>query len=83
MKVALTADGATVDAHDLAPLLGLEPSQVPEKMRSGEITSQSENGVGEDDGRVRLTFWYQDHRIRMICDQDGNVLKTTRIRSPR
>lgn len=83
MKVTLTADGATVDAHDLGPLLGLEPAEVPGKMRAGEITSQSENGVGEDEGRLRLTFWYQDQRVRLICDTEGNVLKTTRIRSAR
>ena len=81
MKVTLTENGATVDAHDLGPLLGLEPSAVPAKMRSGEITSQSEEGVDEDAGRIRLTFWYAGQRVRLICDADGTVLKTTRISS--
>ncbi len=81
MKVTLTESGATVDAHDLGPLLGLEPSEVPIKMRSGEITSQSEEGVDEDAGRIRLTFWYAGQRIRLICDNDGTVIKTTRIRT--
>lgn len=81
MKVALTESGATVDAHDLGPLLGLDPSEVPAKMRAGEITSQSEQGVDEDAGRVRLTFWYAGQRVRIICDAQGTVLKTTRIRS--
>ena len=78
MKVTLTTDGATVEAHDLGPLLGLEPADVPEKMRLGEITSQSEEGADEDAGRTRLTFWYGGFRIRITCDQDGNVVKTSR-----
>ncbi|HEV8036237.1 DUF6522 family protein [Yoonia sp.] len=81
MKVDLSNTGATVDAHDLGPLLGLDPSEVPAKMRSGEITSRSEQGIDEDAGRVRLTFWYADQRVRLICDSDGTVLKTTRIKA--
>ena len=81
MKVDLSETGATVDAHELGPLLGLDPAEVPAKMRSGEITSRSEQGVDEDAGRVRLTFWYAGQRVRLICDADGTVLKTTRIRA--
>ncbi len=83
MKVTLTDDGATIDAHDLGPLLGLAPSEVPAKMRAGEITSQSEEGIDEDAGRIRLTFWYADQRVRLICDTDGTVIKTTRIKAKR
>ncbi|SIT88216.1 hypothetical protein SAMN05421665_2651 [Yoonia rosea] len=79
MKIDLSHGGATVDAHDLGPLLGLDPSEVPAKMRAGEITSRSEQGIDEDAGRVRLTFWYKSQRVRLICDADGTVLKTTRI----
>lgn len=78
MKVTIDPSGATIDADDLGPLLGLEPAEVPAKMRSGEITSQSEAGSGTDAGRVRLTFWYGNQRVRLVCDLQGNVLKTTR-----
>lgn len=78
MKVTLTTDGATVEAQDLGPLLGLEPADVAAKMWSGEITSRSEEGVDEDAGRRRLTFWYAGLRVRITCDQDGNVIKTSR-----
>jgi hypothetical protein len=81
IKVDLSETGAMVDAQDLGPLLGLDPAEVPVKMRSGEITSRSEQGVDEDAGRVRLTFWYAGQRVRLICDADGTVLKTTRIRA--
>ncbi|WP_333712214.1 DUF6522 family protein [Yoonia sp.] len=78
MKVDLTGTVATVDAHDLGPLLGLAPEEVPQKMREGEITSLSETGVDADAGQWRLTFWYKGRRVRLICDAAGNVLKTTR-----
>lgn len=81
MKVTMTDSGATIDAHDLGPLLGLAPSEVPDKMRAGEITSLSEEGADEDAGRIRLTFWYAGQRVRLICDEDGTVIKTTRIRT--
>ena len=83
MKVTLTDNGATIDAHDLGPLLGLTPSQVQAKMRAGEITSQSEEGIDEDAGRIRLTFWYAGQRVRLICEADGTVIKTTRIKATR
>lgn len=78
MKVTLNQTGATVDAHDLGPLFGIEPADVPQKMRDGEITSRSEQGIDDDEGRVRLTFWYQHQRVRLVCDSEGTVIKTTR-----
>ena len=83
MKVVLTENGAVVDAHDLGTLLGIPAADVPLKMRNGEITSRSETGEGDDEGRVRLTFWYQDRRVRLVCDQAGNVLKTSRVLATR
>lgn len=77
MKVDLTGEQATVDAADLGPLLGLAPAQVPEKMRSGEITSRSETGVDDDAGRLRLIFYYKDKRVRLTCDTDGQVISTS------
>ena len=83
MKVQITSEGTMVDASDLGPILGLEPREVPEKMRSGEITSQSEEGIGDDSGKIRLTFWYLDRRVRFVCDKNGNVLKTSRSKTGR
>ena len=78
MKVARNSEGFLVDAHDLGPLLGVDPAAVPDLMRAGKITSQSEDGADEDAGKTRLTFWYADLRVRLVCDADGNVLTTTR-----
>ncbi len=83
MKVSLSTDGATIDVHDLGPLLGLAPTDVRAKMRAGEITSQSEAGAGDDAGRVRLTFWYGGKRVRLTCDSSGYVLSIARAPTSR
>lgn len=77
MKVDMTGGQATIDAHDLGPLLGLTPADVPAKMRSGEITSRSETGVDEDAGRLRLIFMYDNKRVRLTCTSDGTVISTS------
>jgi hypothetical protein len=84
MQINMKNGQPVIDAHDLGPLLGLEPAQVPEKMRSGEITSRFETGAEEDAGRVRLTFYYDGMRIRLTCGPDGSVVSTTRtpVRKP-
>ena len=78
MKIRKTENGFTVDAADLGPLLGIAAAEVPGKMRSGEITGQSETGVDADEGRIRLTFWYAGQRLRLVCDTEGTVLTTSR-----
>lgn len=78
MKITMTDGQPVIDAHDLGPLLGLAPAEVPAKMRSGDITSKFETGAEEDAGRFRLTFYHAGKRIRLTCAADGTVLSTTR-----
>lgn len=78
MKIDMTTDQPTIDAVDLGPLLGLAPADVPEKMRSGDITSRYEIGEGDDAGRFRLTFYHAGKRVRLTCDVDGTVLSSSR-----
>jgi hypothetical protein len=84
MQISITDGQPVIDARDLGPLLGLEPARIPEKMRSGEITSRFETGVEEDAGRFRLTFYHDGTRIRLTCGPDGTVLSTVRtpVRKP-
>lgn len=77
MKIDMKSGQPIIDAADLGPLLGLAPARVPEKMRSGEITSRFETGEGEDAGRIRLTFYHDAQRVRLICAADGTVLTTS------
>ncbi|MFD0860517.1 DUF6522 family protein [Roseovarius aquimarinus] len=79
MKVQIKDGQPVIDAEDLAPLLGLTAAEVQAKMRTKEITTRFETGVGEDAGRIRLTFLYQTKKLRLTCLEDGTVLKTARI----
>jgi hypothetical protein len=74
-QIDVTQDGFVVDAAIIAAALKLKPEQIQPLMRSGEITSKSETGVGEDAGRSRLTFLYGDRAVRLVIDQAGTILK--------
>ena len=78
MKIDLTKDNPTIDAHDLGEVLGIPSAEVIEQMRSGAITSTFETGIDEDAGTHRLTFWHGDLRVRFTCDTAGTVFKTSR-----
>lgn len=78
MKVEMKDGQPVIDAADLAALLGLSPEDVRAKMRSGDITSRFETGMDEDAGRIRLTFYHENKKVRLTCLEDGTVLKTAR-----
>jgi hypothetical protein len=78
MKVEIEKGQPVIDAHDLGPLLGLDPAEVQDKMRAGQIISIYETGQDEDAGRFRLTFYHAGKRVRLTCDTDGTVLSTIR-----
>ncbi len=64
----------SVDAVILADALGLDAARVLPAMREKKITSQCERGIGEDAGRTRLTFCYARRLLRLVVDDDGNIL---------
>ncbi len=68
----------TIEAADLAVLFGLDAGQVQSLMRTGKITSRLETGVNEDAGKFRLTFTYANKRIRLTCNDSGDVTSTVR-----
>ncbi len=78
MKLDVTAAQITVDAKDLAPLIGCTAAEVPELMRAGRITSTFERGEGEDAGRFRVTFRHGATKVRFTCAEDGTVLSHIR-----
>lgn len=73
-EVTISADGFTVDAHVLGAAFGLEPANISERLRTGQITSQCETGVDEDAGRWRLTFFHGGRALRLIVDAEGTIL---------
>ena len=56
--IEIHGDDVTVEASYLAVRLGLPVDRLRAEMRRGIIYSVVERGVGEDAGRLRLTFRY-------------------------
>jgi uncharacterized protein DUF6522 len=73
-------DGAfLIESSVIATGLDVEPAQLLILIRSGEITSISEQGVVEDAGFHRLTFHYRNRRFRLIVDGAGQIVRRSRV----
>ena len=73
------ADGdVTIPAETLAPYFGVRPADVLSLMRTGAITGQLEKGADKDAGRYRLTFWHAGRRLRLTCDNGGDIINVSR-----
>lgn len=68
------AEDFVIDASLLADTFGLSQDEIRARMRAETITSRCEEGVDEDAGRWRLTFYYGDRACRLIVDAAGKVL---------
>jgi len=79
LRLAPAADGFTVEARDLGPLLGLDPADVQGLMRNGAITSRFERGEGTDAGRFRLSFFHDRRRLTLVVDAAGTVLSSATV----
>ncbi len=73
-EIVFQEGGIEVDARVLARGLGLDVASLQEFMREGKITNLYERGVGNDLGLHRLTFFYGNHRLRLVVGQAGNVI---------
>jgi len=78
-KIQFDANTFSVDAALLGESLALEPSLLQVRMHERKITSISERGADEDAGRYRLTFFYENRRVRLIVDEEGNVIRRSLI----
>lgn len=65
-SIQRTSDGFILDAGLLADAFSLTEDEIKKLMREGVITSRCENGIDEDAGRWRLTFYYGDRLCRYI-----------------
>lgn len=81
MKIDMQTGQPTIDAADLARLLDLTPDEVRNRMRDVRITTRLETGDGEDAGKMRVSFFHDDMRVRLTCSEDGTVLKTLRTKA--
>jgi hypothetical protein len=64
-----------IDASVIGAGLGIQPSQVQAKLQKGKISTLCERGIGEDQGRYRVTFYCGKRRFRILIDEVGNVIE--------
>ncbi|SFE48913.1 DUF6522 family protein [Roseivivax sediminis] len=73
-EISMTAEGFVVDAGLVGAAFDVPAAEVPEKLRTGAITSRCETGMDEDAGRWRLTFYSGGKALRLVVDAEGTVL---------
>jgi Family of unknown function (DUF6522) len=59
LVIEVEGEDATIEAGHLAAKLGLSVDRLRAEMRRGIVYGVVERGVGEDEGRLRLTFRYR------------------------
>ncbi|WP_022705004.1 DUF6522 family protein [Pseudorhodobacter ferrugineus] len=77
--VELGENGFVVAAESIADAFGLAASAVQGLMQSNAITSRCEKGVGEDEGRWRLTFYYNNRAFRLTVDGASQIVGQARF----
>lgn len=65
-----------VDAHLVAPALGLTTAEFQTLMRAGRVRTLSERGVGADVGLYRLSFYHGKRRFRCVTDAAGKMVQS-------
>jgi hypothetical protein len=66
-------DDITVEASYLAARFDLSVDRLRAEMRRGIIFSVVERGMGEDAGRLRLTFRYRARAWTVVVQRDGTL----------
>ena len=78
-----TEQGFQVEAELIAEGFGLTSDEVNRRMRDGSMTSRCEKGMGEDEGRWRLTFYSQGRTLRLTLGPDLQVISRASFAAPR
>jgi hypothetical protein len=79
MQVEIADGDIVIDAKVLAQLLDVEATDLPELMRSKEVTSICERGIDAHEGHYRLNFFYRNRRIRLSVDPTGQITQRMKI----
>src|SRR5438552_15076833 len=71
--IEIHGDDVTVEASYLAARFDLSVDRLRAEMRRGIIYSVVERGMGEDAGRLRLTFRYRARAWPVVVQRDGTL----------
>jgi hypothetical protein len=73
--IEVHGDEATIEAGFLAAKFGLSVDRLRAEMRRGIIYGVAERGIGEDAGRLRLTFRYRARSWTVVVEPDGRLIE--------
>lgn len=73
-RVEMVEGRFLVDAALIAAAFDLPEDRTRALMQDGTITSRTERGEGEDEGRFRLTFFHRNRAFRLTLDAEGRIL---------
>lgn len=71
--IEVHGDEAAIEAGLLAAKLGLPVDRFRAEMRRGIVHGVVERGVGEDAGRLRLTFRHRARSWTVVVEPDGTL----------
>lgn len=77
------SDGPEIDAAVAARGMKLAVEFFLRQIRQGKIRCLVERGIGDDEGRHRLSFKYRDRVLLLIVSDDGQVLSEDLTMAPR
>jgi hypothetical protein len=71
--IEIHGEEATIEAGYLAAKLGLPVDKLRAEMARGIVYGMVERGIGEDAGRLRLTFRYRARAWAVVVEADGTL----------
>lgn len=63
-----------IDAAVAARAMKFAVEYFVRQMQRGSIKGRVERGVGDDEGRCRLSFRYRDRELTIIVGQNGEII---------
>ena len=80
--VRIDGEDFVVEAEELASAFGVDAAEVLRRLRAGLLTTRCERGLGEHEGRHRLSFSLEGRVLRLTVDRDGRVLSRALFARP-
>ena len=75
MSVVRWADGVPeIDAAVAARAMKFAVEYFLRQMQRGAIRGRVERGIGDDEGRHRLSFRHHDRELVVVVDEEGRII---------
>lgn len=72
-RIEIGPEQVQIDAGTVARAFQITPQQLRHKLHDGTLTSRFEQGADSDAGHVRLTFYSDKRRVRIVADSLGAI----------